>query len=68
MEAMTPLIRVRPLLSAMNAVEKRTLKKLLPTNPKLTVPEEPAGVKYPSALLSQLALIRQSNTVAPRGC
>lgn len=67
MEAMTPLIRVRPLLSAMNAVEKRTLKKLLPTNPKLTVPEEPAGVKYPSALLSQLALIHPTEQYSRAG-
>ena len=47
-------IRVRPLLSSLNAVEKTTLKKLLP--PKLTVPEEPEGTKYPAALLAQLAV------------
>jgi deoxyribonuclease-4 len=46
-------IRVRSLLSSLNAVEKSTLKKLLP--PKLTVPEEPEGTKYPAALLAQLA-------------
>jgi deoxyribonuclease-4 len=49
---MPTTVRVRPLLSAMNAVEKAALKKLLP---KLTAPEEPAGVKYPAALLAQLA-------------
>lgn len=46
-------IRVRSLLSALNPVEKATLKKLLP--PKLTVPDEPEGTKYPAALLAQLA-------------
>jgi deoxyribonuclease-4 len=46
--------RVRPLLSAMNAVEKAALKKLLP--PKLPAPEEPAGTRYPAALLAQLAV------------
>jgi deoxyribonuclease-4 len=68
MEMTTPLIRVRPLLSAMNAVEKRTLKKLLPTNPKLTVPEEPPGVKYPSALLTQLALCQPTEQYSLAGC
>ena len=46
-------IRVRSLLSAMNAVEKTALKKLLP--PKLLMPEEPDGTKYPACLLAQLA-------------
>ena len=50
---MTSTIRVRQLLSALNGVETADLKKLLP--PKLTVPEEPAGTKYPAALLAQLA-------------
>jgi len=50
----TEISRVRPLLSAMNAVEKAALKKLLP--PKLTAPEEPAGTRYPAALLAQLAV------------
>ena len=53
-ETNTSTVRVRPLLSAMNAVEKAALKKLLP--PKLTAPEEPAGTRYPAALLAQLAL------------
>jgi len=50
---MISTIRVRPLLSALNPVERAALKKLLP--PKLTVPEEPEGTKYPAALLAQLA-------------
>jgi hypothetical protein len=50
---MTSTIRVRQLLSALNPVERTALKKLLP--PKLTVPEEPEGTKYPAALLAQLA-------------
>ncbi len=45
-------IRVRALLSLMNSVEKAELKKLLP--PKLAVPEEPAGTRYPAALLGIL--------------
>lgn len=53
MSTIIPTVRVRPLLSAMNAVEKATLKKLLP---KLSVPEEPAGTRYPAALLAQIAV------------
>jgi deoxyribonuclease-4 len=45
-------IRVRALLSRLNPVELSGLKKLLPK--KLTVPEEPEGVRYPAALLSAL--------------
>ena len=49
----TDHIRVRQLLSALNSVERAELKKLLP--PKVAVPpEEPAGVRYPAALLSAL--------------
>lgn len=51
MTTMQP-IRVRQLLSSLNSVERAELKKLLP--PKLKVPEEPDGVKYPSAILSNL--------------
>jgi deoxyribonuclease-4 len=47
-------IRVRQILSTLNTVERQELKKLLP--PKLKVPEEPDGVRYPAALLSQLAV------------
>jgi deoxyribonuclease-4 len=46
------MIRVRPILSLLNSVERTELKKLLP--PKLKVPEEPAGVRYPNALLGVL--------------
>lgn len=45
-------IRVRALLSKLNPVEVSGLKKLLPK--KLTVPEEPEGVRYPAAILSAL--------------
>lgn len=47
-------VRVRQILSNLNSVERQELKKLLP--PKLKVPEEPDGVRYPAALLSQLAV------------
>ena len=49
---MTEPIRVRTLLNALNSVEKTALKKLLP--PRLAVPEEPAGVRYPTGLLGIL--------------
>jgi deoxyribonuclease-4 len=49
---MTEPIRVRTLLNALNSVEKAALKKLLP--PKLSVPEEPEKVRYPTGLLSIL--------------
>jgi deoxyribonuclease-4 len=45
-------IRVRALLSSLNSVEKTALRKLLP--PRLTVPEEPEGTRYPAALLAAL--------------
>jgi len=47
-------VRVRQILSNLNSVERQELKKLLP--PKLKIPEEPDGVRYPAALLSQLAV------------
>lgn len=47
-------MRVRALLSALNSVEKTTLKKLLPPRIAANPPEEPADTKYPSALLSVL--------------
>ena len=47
-----PATRVRHILSLLNSVERQELKKLLP--PKLKMPEEPEGVRYPAALLSAL--------------
>jgi deoxyribonuclease IV len=47
-------IRVRQLLSAMNGVERAELKKLLPAKLATNPPEEPAGTRYPAALLSAL--------------
>jgi len=49
------MIRVRPLLSILNAVERQDLKKMLP--PKLKMPELPDGVKYPAALLAAIAVV-----------
>lgn len=49
---MTEPIRVRALLSQLNAVERTALKKLMPRG--LGVPEEPEGVRYPAALLAAL--------------
>lgn len=48
-----PPTRVRQILSKLNSVERQELKKLLP--PKLKMPEEPEGSRYPAALLSALA-------------
>ena len=48
------MIRVRPLLCILNAVERQELKKLLP--PKLKMPEEPDGVRYPAALIAALGV------------
>lgn len=48
-----PSFRVRQLLSSLNPVETATLKKLLPKG-VTKVPVEPAGVRYPAALLSAL--------------
>ena len=45
-------VRVRQILSLLNSVERQELKKLLP--PKLKVPDEPDGMRYPAALLSAL--------------
>lgn len=45
--------RVRQLLSSLNPVESATLKKLLPRG-VAKAPEEPAGTRYPAALLSAL--------------
>lgn len=45
-------IRVHALLSQLNAVERTALKKLMPR--RLGVPEEPDGVRYPTALLAAL--------------
>lgn len=45
--------RVRQLLSSLNPVEAATLKKLLPRGVG-KAPEEPAGTRYPAALLSAL--------------
>jgi hypothetical protein len=51
-----PRIRVRALLNLLNSVEKAALKKLLPRGVATHPPEEPAGTKYPAALLAQLAV------------
>jgi deoxyribonuclease-4 len=48
------MIRVRQLLSSLNAVETAALKKLLPRGLASAVPAEPEGTRYPSALLGQL--------------
>jgi len=48
-----PPTRVRQILSRLNSIERQELKKLLP--PKLKMPEEPEGTRYPAALLSALA-------------
>jgi len=50
---MSNAIRVRPLLNALNAVERAELKKLLPKG-IAKAPEEPDGVRYPAALLAAL--------------
>ena len=47
-----PPTRVRQILSILNSVERQELKKLLP--PKLKMPEEPDGTRYPAALLAAL--------------
>lgn len=47
-------IRVRQLLSALNSVERAELKKLLPPKVATNPPEEPDGVRYPTALLAAL--------------
>ena len=47
-------IRVRPLLNALNSVEKQQLKKLLPPAKQIKPPDEPEDTKYPAALLSAL--------------
>lgn len=51
---MTTRIRVRQLLSSLNAVETAALKKLLPRGVASAVPAEPEGTRYPAALLGQL--------------
>ena len=50
-------IRVRPLLNALNSVERAELKKLLPPAKTIKAPEEPEGTKYPAALLSAIAVV-----------
>ena len=59
-----PLIRVRPLLSTLNSVERQELKKLLP--PKLKAPEDP-GSKYPAALLAAIAAVQPGNQYSIAG-
>jgi hypothetical protein len=51
--AISEPFRVRQLLSSLNPVESATLKKLLPRG-VAKAPEEPAGTRYPAALLSAL--------------
>lgn len=58
--------RVRPLLNSLNSVERAELKKLLP--PKLSVPVEPEGVRYPAALLAQLAAAQPTEQYSLTGC
>ena len=58
------LIRVRPLLSILNAVERQELKKLLP--PKLKVPEDPDS-KYPAALLAAIAAVQPGDQYCVAG-
>jgi deoxyribonuclease-4 len=58
--------RVRPLLNSLNSVERAELKKLLP--PKLTVPVEPEGTRYPAALLAQLAAAQPTEQYSLAGC
>jgi hypothetical protein len=58
--------RVRPLLNSLNSVERSELKTLLP--PKLSVPEEPEGVRYPAALLAQLADAQPTEQYSLAGC
>ena len=50
-------IRVRPLLNALNSVERAELKKLLPPAKQIKAPEEPEGTRYPAALLSAIAVV-----------
>ena len=59
-----PLIRVRPLLSILNAVERQELKRLLP--PKLKAPEDPDS-KYPAALLSAIAAVQPGSQYSVAG-
>ena len=49
-----PPTRVRQILSILNSIERQELKKLLP--PKLKMPEEPDGTRYPAALLAALGV------------
>lgn len=51
---MTSRIRVRQLLSSLNAVETAAFKKLLPRGLATNPPPEPEGTRYPTALLGQL--------------
>jgi len=58
-----PVIRVRPLLSILNAVERQELKRLLP---KLKAPEDP-GSKYPAALLAAIAAVQPGSQYSVAG-
>lgn len=50
---MANVIRVRPLLNALNSIERSDLKKLLPKGVS-KAPAEPEGTRYPAALLAAL--------------
>ena len=58
-------VRVRQILGSLNSVERTELKKLLP--PRLSVPAEPEGTKYPAALLSALAVAEPRNQYSLAG-
>jgi len=57
------MIRVRALLSTLNAIERQELKKLLP---KVKAPEEPES-KYPAALLAAIAAVQPGNQYSVAG-
>lgn len=60
-------IRVRPLLSILNGIERATLKKLLPPRVATQPPIDPPGTRYPAALISQVANVDKGTEYAIAG-
>lgn len=63
----TTTTRVRQILSQLNPVEKAELKKQLPAPKTLKMPAEPAGTRYPAALLSALNIAEDGKGYANLG-
>lgn len=61
------MVRVRQLLSTLNGVEVAQLKKLLPRG-VCTVPDEPDGVRYPSAIVNSLSKGDDRSPYSILGC